>query len=70
MLGIVTTWFFMTSTCALVYVADALRNPGLEGYEADWTWQLMFFGITRLPYFVGGLVVALVIGWCFTRGHG
>jgi hypothetical protein len=33
--------------------------PDAEGYEADWTWQLFFFAITRLPIALIGLFLIM-----------
>jgi hypothetical protein len=52
-------WSLVTAIYAYFYVTSILASPNLEGYEAEWDWQLLFFAIVRLPWLL--LVLALVI---------
>jgi hypothetical protein len=52
-------WLAVTGGSAWWYVRSRLALPDLEGYEKHWDWQLMFFGLTRLPLFIVVLLIAL-----------
>jgi len=60
---IITTliWAGCAGGYAFYYIKSRLALPGLEGYEAEWTWQLLFFGITRLPWFLIALAGVIFI---------
>ncbi len=56
----VLIWAECVAGYALYYVRSRLALPRLEGYETEWVWQLMFFGIKELPWLVltlGALVL-------------
>ena len=42
-------WALATVVYAYMYVASHLALPGAVGYERDWSWQLFFFALVRLP---------------------
>lgn len=52
-------WLIGTAGYAYYYVHSRLNLSGLEGYETDWDWQLLFFGLVRLPFLLIGLAVAI-----------
>ena len=54
-------WFIGTVAYAIFYVHSQLRLEGLEGYEKEWDWQLLFFAVLRLPFLLIGLAS---IVWC------
>ena len=54
-------WVLITMSYAYIYVTTILSHPGLEGYEAEWNWQLFFFGIVRLPWLIVGLVIIILL---------
>jgi hypothetical protein len=68
-LVIITTlaWLVITGACVYVYVANRLRLLGIEGFEAESGWQLMLFVLTRLPFLVVALAVAIILEWRFLR---
>lgn len=39
-------WVVCVSAYAAYYVGSRLALPGLQGYEAKWSRQLLFFGLT------------------------
>ena len=39
------------------YVRAVLSHAGLEGYEAEWKFQLVMFALVRLPVLVFALVI-------------
>jgi hypothetical protein len=47
----------MITLCAWWYVRAVLSLPDLEGYETDWTFQLLMFAVVRLPLLVVGLAI-------------
>lgn len=55
----ILTWCLITAIYAYLYVTTVLSYPDLQGYEAEWDWQLMFFAIVRLPWLL--LALALII---------
>lgn len=55
----VLVWCLITLIYAYLYVTTVLSFPDLEGYEAEWDWQLMFFAIVRLPWML--IALALII---------
>lgn len=55
----VAVWLGGTGLYAFYYVQSRLKLPGLVGYEAEWDWQLLFFGLVRLPWLL--LVLAVVV---------
>jgi len=55
----ILAWCLITAIYAYLYVTTVLSFPGLQGYEAEWDWQLMFFAIVRLPWLL--LALALII---------
>lgn len=59
-LGTGLAWLLAVVIYASLYVRSRLLLPDLQGYEADWSWQLLFFGLTRLPWLVGLLVLTLL----------
>jgi hypothetical protein len=54
-------WLLATAAYAFIYVNARIHLPGAEGYETQWDWQLFFFSITRLPFLVLALALALYI---------
>ena len=56
----VLIWALVTIAYAYLYVKNVLSLTGLQGYEAEWDWQLLFFAIVRLPWLV--LVLAVILG--------
>ena len=59
----ILVWLAGVSIYAFYYVNSRLEIQGLEGYEKEWSWQLLFFGITRLPLLVAVLVILLIVEW-------
>lgn len=55
------TWLLVTGAYAAFYVIARSNLSGAEGYETQWDWQLMFFSLTRLPYFVAAFAVVIFI---------
>ncbi|HQO16465.1 MAG TPA: hypothetical protein PLG02_05845 [Methylotenera sp.] len=55
----ILAWCLITAIYAYLYVTTVLSYPDLQGYEAEWDWQLMFFAIVRLPWLL--LALALII---------
>ena len=55
----ILAWCVITVIYAYIYVSTVLNLPNLQGYEAEWDWQLMFFAIVRLPWLL--LALALII---------
>ena len=55
----ILVWCLITAIYAYLYVTTVLSYPDLQGYEAEWDWQLMFFAIVRLPWLL--LALALII---------
>ena len=45
----IVLWALGTSVYAYIYVTSRVRLPDAVGYEADWSWQLFFFSLVRLP---------------------
>lgn len=56
-------WAVGTVTYAAFYVKARLSLPGLEGYERDWDWQLLFFTLTRVPWLLLALAVVIFVEW-------
>jgi len=54
-------WLLTTSAYAFIYVARNVALPEAAGYEADWSWQLFFFSLVRLPLLVLALGVLLLL---------
>jgi hypothetical protein len=52
----IAAWTSGTVTSAYVYVTSRVELPDAAGYETDWSWQLFFFSLVRLP------VLILVLG--------
>lgn len=48
----IALWAFGTGIYAYIYVASRLALPGAVGYETDWSWQLFFFSLVRLPLLI------------------
>lgn len=64
-------WLIGTAAYAFFYVYSQLSLHGLEGYEKDWDWQLLFFGMFRLPLLLIGLAAVIWCEWlCFSNGGG
>jgi hypothetical protein len=64
-------WLIGTAAYAFFYVHSQLSLQGLEGYEKDWDWQLLFFGIFRLPLLLIGLAAVIWCEWlCFSDDRG
>lgn len=57
----VLIWAACVAAYSLYYVRSRLALPGLEGYEAEWSWQLLFFGITRLPWLLAILAGVILL---------
>lgn len=57
----VLVWAACVAIYSFFYVRARLALPGLEGYEAEWSWQLLFFGITRLPWLLAILAVVILV---------
>ena len=55
----ILVWCLATAIYAYFYVTSILATPNLEGYEAEWDWQLLFFAMVRLPWLL--LFLALLI---------
>jgi hypothetical protein len=65
-------WAFAAVAYAHVYIVSRIGLPDALGYEADWSWQLFFFALIRVPLLVIGLVVALYLEhvlWPVTGHH-
>ncbi len=45
-------WAFGTAAYAYIYVTSRVALPDAVGYEADWSWQLFFFSLVRLPLLI------------------
>jgi hypothetical protein len=45
----IALWALGTAAYAYTYVTSRVALPGGIGYEADWSWQLFFFSLVRLP---------------------
>jgi hypothetical protein len=43
---------FGTGVYAYIYVGSRLALPDAVGYETDWSWQLFFFSLVRLPLLI------------------
>ena len=58
---LVTTavWLVFVAAYAVVYVAKALSGERLEGYERDWSFQLLMFAVTRMPWLIVVLAALL-----------
>lgn len=54
-------WAGCVAAYAFYYVKSRLALPDLEGYEAEWSWQLLFFGLTRLPWLVAVLAGVVLL---------
>jgi len=54
-------WLIVTVGYAYFYIQNVLAQPGLEGYEAEWQFQLLMFSIFRLPYLFAVLIAIIVI---------
>jgi hypothetical protein len=52
-------WCLITIVYAYIYIKAALNYPKLQGYEAEWQFQLLIFSISRLPWLL--LALALII---------
>lgn len=52
MVGTVIVWALATSAYAYVYVTSSVALPEAVGYETDWSWQLFFFALVRLPFLI------------------
>lgn len=63
----VARWAALTLCYAYAYVVLTLRLPDLVGYEAEWSWQLFFFGVTQFPYLLTALF--LLIWFEHSYGH-
>ena len=57
----VLIWAVCVAAYAFYYVKSHLTLPALEGYEAAWSWQLLFFGLTRLPWLLAGLAGVVLL---------
>ena len=55
-----TTWIVVVACFAFIYVKLHLNQSGLEGYEAKWDWQLVFFSVVHLPWLLVALVTILL----------
>ena len=51
MIWTITVWVFATAAYAYVYVTTHAL-PDAVGYERDWSWQLFFFSLVRLPFLI------------------
>ncbi len=63
-------WALGTAVYAYIYVTSRVALPGAVGYEADWSWQLFFFSLVRLPLLMlalGALLYAEHLLW--SRGR-
>ena len=65
----VLVWALVTVVYAYLYVTNVLSLTGLQGYEAEWDWQLFFFGIVRLPWLILALAVILGLEIRFLNKH-
>lgn len=66
-------WLIGTAGYAYYYVHSRLNLPGLVGYETDWDWQLLFFGLVRLPLLLIGLATVIWLEFRYfskDRGNG
>ncbi|OLC13323.1 MAG: hypothetical protein AUH29_13485 [Candidatus Rokubacteria bacterium 13_1_40CM_69_27] len=54
-------WLFGTVAYAYTYILHRVSLPDAVGYEADWSWQLFFFSLVRLPLLIAGLVAVLCL---------
>jgi hypothetical protein len=55
----VVVWLLVTCGYAVFYVRSVLSSGVLYGYEGEWTTQLFFFSLVRLPWLVALLVVVV-----------
>ena len=53
-------WLAVVCVYALVYIAGQSALDGNIGYERLWTFQLVFFAYSRLPWLVLALFVLVV----------
>lgn len=58
-------WLIGSAGYAFFYVRSQLGLQGLEGYEKEWDWQLLFFTIFRLPFLLIGLAGVIWCEWIF-----
>lgn len=58
---VLAAWGLVVLAYAYAYVSSKIALPSAEGYERDWTWQLFFFSIVRLPFLVLLLLVVLLV---------
>lgn len=52
MAWIIVIWVLATAAYAYLYVTTRVALPDAVGYEADWSWQLFFFALVRLPILI------------------
>ncbi len=61
----VALWVFGTAAYAYIYVSSRVGLLDAVGYEADWSWQLFFFSLARLPLLILVLGVLLYVEHLF-----
>jgi hypothetical protein len=65
----IALWAFGTGVYAYIYVVSRLALPDAVGYETDWSWQLFFFSLVRLPLLILVLGALLYVEHrLFSRG--
>jgi hypothetical protein len=65
----VARWAVVTAAYAYIYVTSRVGLPGAVGYETDWSWQLFFFSLVRLPLLILVLGALLYVEHLFwSRG--
>ena len=63
MASTIALWVCGTAAYAYIYVTSRVSLPGAVGYETDWSWQLFFFSLVRLPLLI------LLLGACLYAEH-
>jgi len=60
----------LINLCAWWYVHSVLSLPDLEeGYEKDWTFQLLMFALVRLPVLIVALAITGLVWDRLRRGR-
>ena len=52
-------WIVGCAFTAYVYVTSHLGLPGTDAYADNWSFQLLAFGIFRLPFWLVGLLAVV-----------
>ena len=54
-------WLLGVAGYAYTYIVSRVTSPSAVGYETEWSWQLFFFSLVRLPFLIAGLVAVLCL---------